>query len=159
MDSKAFVKPPRRALFYWRIRALLLAFVPSFLVSFFFPLFSLWWYLITGAWLLAFFYFFCFWYPIKWKKLSYCLIGRILYLNNGIIYTHRRFIETKNIQYVEVYHDPIMKLFHISTVVIHAPGVVMYMPGLLREDALALCDALCLVCGAHFPGEREAKNG
>ncbi len=142
MAEYTMVKPPRRALAVWRIRALLLTFFPGFLCSLIFSFLSLGWLIATGIWIAVFLYFYCCWYPIKWKKLSFCLTNSILYINNGVIYTHRRFISLKNIQYVETYQSPLMKLAGLTSVVIRAPGVAMYLPSLQKEDAMALYENL-----------------
>ena len=98
MAEYTMVKPPRRALAVWRIRALLLTFFPGFLCSLIFSFLSLGWLIATGIWIAVFLYFYCCWYPIKWKKLSFCLTNSILYINDGVIYTHRRFISLENIR-------------------------------------------------------------
>ena len=59
-----------------------------------------------------------------------------------MIYTHRRFISLENIQYVETYQSPLMKLAGLTSVVIRAPGVAMYLPSLQKEDAMALYENL-----------------
>ena len=115
---------------------------PGFLCSLIFSFLSLGWLIATGIWIAVFLYFYCCWYPIKWKKLSFCLTNSILYINNGVIYTHRRFISLENIQYVETYQSPLMKLAGLTSVVIRAAGVAMYLPSLQKEDAMALYENL-----------------
>ncbi|MBC8570662.1 PH domain-containing protein [Zongyangia hominis] len=146
MELHQIVKPPRRALALWRVRALLLAFLPAFLCSLLFEVMSLLWLIANGVWIAVFLYLYCFWYPIKWKKLSFCLTEKILYINNGVVYTHRRFIRLQNVQFVSTYQSPLMKLAGLASVIIRAPGVSMYLPSLYKEDAESLYEALTVFC-------------
>ena len=57
MAEYTMVKPPRRALAVWRIRALLLTFFPGFLCSLIFSFLSLGWLIATGIWIAVFLYF------------------------------------------------------------------------------------------------------
>lgn len=157
MELNTVVKPPRRALALWRIRAVLLTFFPAFICSLFLSFDRLLWAIGTATWVVGFLYFFYFWYPIKWKKLSFCLTNKILYINNGVVYTHRRFIHLENIQYVEMYQSPFMKLAGLTSVVIKAPGASMYIPSLWKEDAQALYEALTTACLA--PERKEDFHG
>ena len=56
MAEYTMVKPPRRALAVWRIRALLLTFFPGFLCSLIFSFLSLGWLIATGIWIAVFFF-------------------------------------------------------------------------------------------------------
>ena len=63
-------KPDLQILTVWRIRLLLVALVPSFFSAFFAPRINWMWWLFTAAWMAAFLYFYIFYYPIKYRKLS-----------------------------------------------------------------------------------------
>lgn len=80
-------KPDLQILTVWRIRLLLVALVPSFFSAFFAPRINWVWWLFTAAWMAAFLYFYIFYYPIKYRKLSYGFNRRCLLIHCGVIYT------------------------------------------------------------------------
>ena len=55
----------KRGLSLWRIRLLLLAFLPSVLVSLFFDVFTYWWNFCTIAWVAVFVLFYFVYFPVR----------------------------------------------------------------------------------------------
>lgn len=136
-------KPDARTLTVWHIRLLCAAIVPSFCSAWFAPYINWIWWTFTGAWALAFLYGYIFYYPIKYRKLSYSFNKRCFLIHCGVIYTRVKAIPLTSIQYVSVTSTPLQRLFGICSLFVFCAGSTAYVPGLLRADAAHLRERLC----------------
>lgn len=137
-----FHKIDRKALLIWRIRLCVCALLPSFFSALFFSLNSLVWLILTGCWVVAFLTLFVWYYPLKYRKLSYAAVGDVLVINCGVIYTRRKSVLIKNIQYISLVSLPLHKLFGLCAVFFHAAGGYVYLPCVRQEDAALLQNLL-----------------
>ena len=128
-------KPDLQILTVWRIRLLLVALVPSFFSAFFAPRINWVWWLSTAAWMAAFLYFYIFYYPIKYRKLSYGFNRRCLLIHCGVIYTRVKAVPLTSIQYATVASSPLERLFGVCSLFVYAAGSSVYIPGLPPADA------------------------
>ena len=126
---------PRRALVCWRIRLALVAFGPALAAALFFSYSRLVWGILTGLWTAAFLLFYFGYYPLKWRRLSYCADGGLLFLNTGVIYDRRKAIPLERIQYLTVSRTPVQRLMDLSSVCIHLAGGIALLPCVSREEA------------------------
>lgn len=124
-----------RALLVWRIRLCVCALLPSFLSALFFAPGTLVWCILTGLWVAAFLALFLWYYPLKYKKLSYAASDDLLVIRCGVIYTRRKSILIKNIQYITIVTLPLPKLFGLCAIFFQAAGGWMYLPCVRRQDA------------------------
>jgi len=94
------------------------------------------------VWITAFLILFLWYYPLKYRKLSYAANGDVLVINCGVIYTRRKSILIKNIQYISLVTLPLHKVFGLCAVFFHAAGGYIYLPCIRQGDALLLQEML-----------------
>lgn len=135
-------KIDRKALLVWWIRLCLGALVLSFLSALFFAPHSIWWVGATALWVVAFLVLFVWYYPLKYHKLSYAANSEILVINCGVIYTRRKSMLIKNIQYISIVSMPLLSAFGLRAVFFHAAGGFVYLPCVRLGDALLLQELL-----------------
>ena len=126
---------PRRALFLWQLRAVLVTFLAAFLLTLLLSDFLFWYRLSLILIGLAFLFFFCVYYPLKRIKFSFFLQSGQLVVDCGVFYNRRRIIPLDNIQYVTTLRTPDMLPFNLSSVMIHSVGTSLYLPCLSLADA------------------------
>ncbi len=130
----------KNILWVWRIRLALICLIPSILSSWFFKTYSDLWIISTSLWLIIFTFFYAFYFPIKYKKLSYCRDGNIFIKNYGVIYTMTKSVPLKNIQFIVKSATPLEKLFKIYTFRIVGAGSQLIATGLRSDDLNFLYD-------------------
>ncbi len=130
----------KNILWVWRIRLALICLIPSILSSWFFKPYSVLWIISTSLWLVTFTFFYAFYFPIKYKKLSYCHDGNIFIKNYGVIYTMTKSVPLKNIQFIVKSATPLEKLFKIYTFRIVGAGSQLIATGLGSDDLNFLYD-------------------
>ncbi len=135
-------KPDLRILTIWRIRLLLAAVLLSFLSAYFFSRINRIWWGFLLVWILLFFYLYLFYYPVKYRKLSYTLNKRNLLIRYGVFYNHFKAIPFTSIQYVTVVTSPLQRAFGICTLHAYSAGNMARIPGLLPQTAAQLQRAL-----------------
>lgn len=135
-------KPDLHLLTVWRIRLLLCTMVPSFLSAYFLPRLNWVWWLFTAAWVLAFLGFYIFYYPIKFRKLSYSANANCLLIHCGVIYTRVKAVPLTSVQYVSVGTTPLQRLFGICSLFVYTAGSSSYIPGLAPDRAEELRELL-----------------
>ena len=145
-------KLDRRALTVWRVRLTLIMLIPSFLVSLFFSMDSLYWKIGTGIWVGVFATLFFWYYPLKYKKLSFYLNEESLVIGCGVFYTRVKSMPLCNIQYVTLGQTLLQRVLQVKSVFIVAAGGWVYLPGVEKETANRLQRIL-----TSFP--REEKTG
>ncbi|MDD3194009.1 MAG: PH domain-containing protein [Oscillospiraceae bacterium] len=126
---------PRRALTLWRLRAAIVAFLVSFLLTLLLSDLYLWYQLamiLTG---IAFLFFFCVYYPLKQVKFTYFLHNGQLILDCGVFYNRRRVVPLDNIQYITTLRTPDMLPFGLASLMVHSVGASLYLPCLPWADA------------------------
>ena len=133
-----FIKADKKALLVWRIRLCIFAFVLLILEHIVFDIGEFWWVLVTAVVALSFLFMFFWYYPLKYRKLSYCAAGELLVINCGVFYTRRKSILVGNIQYISEITTPLLKAFGLCTLFFHAAGGFVYLPCLSRGEALLL---------------------
>ena len=137
-----YKKPDPKALVLWRLRLCLIALVPSFFSALFFAPGSVVWLVLTMLWVIVFLAFFVWYYPLKYRKLSYTVAGEVLVINCGVIYTRRKSMLLKNIQYVTLITLPLGRLFGLCTVFFEAAGGRLHLPCVKLEDGRSLQNLL-----------------
>lgn len=136
-------KPNHKILSIWRIRLLGMSVIPSFFTAYFSAWAFHWvWKVWTVLWVGGFLYLYIFYYPIKYKKLSYTFNSRCFILNCGVIYTRVKALPLQNIQYAAVISTPLERLFGLRSLAVMCAGASVYVPGLDAQDALQLQDIL-----------------
>ena len=131
-------KPDLHLLTVWRLRLLLVTLLPSSLSAYFSAWQGLFWWIFTISWAAAFLAFYLFYYPIKFRKLSYSRNSQYLLLHCGVIYTRVKAMPLDSIQYTAIASSPLQRLFHVHTLLIYAAGACLRLPGLPLETAKQL---------------------
>ncbi|MEG1632009.1 MAG: PH domain-containing protein [Hydrogenoanaerobacterium sp.] len=90
---------------------------------------------IAAIILVPFLVMFFWYYPLKYRKLSYASAEDLLVINCGVIYTRRKSILSNNIQYITLTTTPLTKLFGLCTLFFHAAGSFVYLPCLSHDAA------------------------
>lgn len=129
---------PNRALLLWRLRAAVLAFLASFLLTLLLSDFSFWHRLSLIVAGVVFLFFFCIFYPLKKIKFTYAFHNEQLVVDGGVFYNRRRVIPLSNIQYVTLLRTPDMLPFGLASVMVHSVGTSLYLPCLRFRDAQEL---------------------
>ena len=127
-----FKRTDRKGLLLWEIRLTLIAFLVSVLTAMIFSgilfkIISAVWmigYIVTGAW----------YYPLKYRKLSYNFDDKIIVVNCGVIYRRRKSIFLKNVQYISTMRTPLQRIMGLKTVVVHAAGGFIVIPNLKKNE-------------------------
>ena len=132
MDNLKRVSPS--AMSVWQLRLILSAFVPAFLLFFFYQPDSLAWRLCAIAAAAGFVFVSLFWLPVKYLKLAYRLEGNTLYIRWGVVYTRYGAAFLENIQYVTVSATPLQRLFKICNVNFVLAGGRMTIPCISSEE-------------------------
>ncbi|MDD2955066.1 MAG: PH domain-containing protein [Oscillospiraceae bacterium] len=140
----------RRALLLWRVRLCAAALPLSFLLSLLLEPFSLLWSIFAGILILAFLFFYSFYFPVKYKKLTYAVGRGILVVHGGVFYRTRRSISLANIQYLSSFETPLCRLLGVSGLLIHAAGGTLYLPALEKQTCALLSSALTPDPGEAF---------
>lgn len=136
------MKPQPAILTIWRLILVFAAIFPAFFVSLFLRIGGRAWMLSVGLWLLCFLFFYLYYLPLRYKKLSYVLRDGQLTVNSGILYTRVRVMPLQNIQYAGLIVSPLDAIWGLAAVAVIAPGGRLLLPGLLRADAEKLAAAL-----------------
>lgn len=131
-------KPSQRFLAVQRVRLSILAILPAFLSACFVSHRNWIWWLFTAAWVLAYFYFYIFFFPIQYHKLAYSCNSHCLLLHCGVIYTRVKAIPFTSIQYVLMISTPLERAFGVCSLVVFCAGSLSWQPGLLPQDARQL---------------------
>ena len=134
------LKPSKNILWVWRIRLCLICLIPSAICGWFFKTFSSLWLIFTCLWLIAFAFFYIFYFPIKYKKLLYHHDGSVFVKNYGVIYTMTKSIPLKNIQFIIKSATPLERIFKIYSFRIVGAGSQMTVSGLNSDDLSFLYD-------------------
>lgn len=137
-----FIPISKKALFIWRARLVAVAFLAALLISLIFNFFSIVWNILTGAWIIAFIYFYAFYYPIKYHKMKYKVNDDIFCVNCGVIYTRQKYIYIKNIHYVILFSSPLERHFGVTTLIVVAAGGTIFLYSLNNDDAAKLRSTL-----------------
>ncbi len=130
-----FKRTDKKGLLLWEIRLTLIAFSVSVLTAMIlggilFKIISAVWmigYIVAGAW----------YYPLKYRKLSYNFDDKLLVVNCGVIYRRRKSIFLKNVQYISTMATPLQRLMGLKTIVVHAAGGLIFIPNLNKSEANA----------------------
>ncbi len=131
----------RKALSVWRISAALnsifyvLLFVGFWFIqrSFDFP----WWtLLIAGVLFVLIFIFTVFIFPsMQWKRWRFDVHEHEIDLQHGIFIKQRTLVPMVRVQHVDTRQGPILKKFHLSTVLISTAATIHEIPALDEEQA------------------------
>lgn len=143
-------KAHEKAVRLWRARITAAAAVLSAVSSLLLAPGGLPWLCVTGMWAAAYIFMFAFYYPIKYKKLSFGVINGRLAVNCGVFYTRVKAIPLRNIQYLYSYRTPMQRCWGMSSLVFMAAGGRMYVPCMRTDDADSLM-ALCAAQGGFQP--------
>ena len=132
----------KRGLSLWRIRLLLLAFLPSVLVSLFFDVFTYWWNFCTIAWVVVFVLFYFVYFPVRCFRLKYAVDKSAVVLRYGVFYVRTKYMLLSSVQYVSVSQTPLQAVLGIANVTVHAAGGTIVVPYLRERQAAMLRKAL-----------------
>ncbi|MEM1486094.1 PH domain-containing protein [Oscillospiraceae bacterium PP1C4] len=131
-------KPDLHVLNVWRIRLVLAAIAPAFLSAYFFLHTSRLWWIFSAAWVLAFFFLYICYFPIRYRKLSYTLNKYSLLIHCGVFYTLVKAIPFTNIQYASVFSTPLERKLGLCSLFVYSAGSTSYIPGLPLEEAMRI---------------------
>lgn len=145
------IKPQLHLLSIWRVRLLLCAFLPSFFSAYFIDRQGVLWWIFSALWVLLFLYFYIIYYPIKLRKLCYSGNDAYLLIHCGVIYTRIKAIPYSSIQYLSIASTPLERFFGICSLHLTMAGATASMPGLTRQQAHELHEALM----PHDGGDSE----
>ncbi len=123
-------------LWLWEIRLAASALAISFLTAVIFS--GLVFNIISALWIAAYLVMAIWYYPIKYKKLSYNVDENILVVNCGVIYRRRKSIFLKNIQYISSMRTPIQRIAKLETLIVHAAGGFIMIPNLKISESQLL---------------------
>ena len=123
----------KRGLVLWEIRLAIIAAIVSFITALLFD--GIVFDIISLIWMCAYVVMAAWYYPIKYRKLSYNIDDNILVVNCGVIYRRRKSIFLNNIQYITSFKTPLQSLCGLRTVVVHAAGGFISIPNLKDSDA------------------------
>lgn len=135
-------KPEQGVLTIWRLILVGATLLPALLNSIIFTVGGLVWLLITAAWVLSFLFFYLFYLPRRYHKLSYALRGDFLVVHSGVFYTRVRSMPLSSIQYTSLHISPLDALFGLCALIAVAPGGRLAVPGLRKKDAEALAASI-----------------
>lgn len=127
---------------YWRIRLTALCLLCPVFIALFFSAAPVWRTCLTVGWMLSYVFFYVFYYPVKYRKLSYMVNRQCLVIHCGVFYNRVKGIELRNIQHVSTSASPLLRVMGLCTVYISCAGGMLYIPGLKKESARALCARL-----------------
>lgn len=129
------VKPHPRILTVWRLLLVFAAIPPCFLFSLFLRVGGLWWCICAALWTVLFLFFYLFYLPVRYRKLSFTLEKEQLTVAGGVFQTNIRTMPLGNVQYVSLVISPIDAAWGLCTLLITAPGGRIRLPGLRQQDA------------------------
>lgn len=144
------IKPSLHILTVWRLRLLLCALLPSFLSAYFMTHRGIAWWICTLVWVIAFFYLYIFYYPIKLRKLSLGGNEQCLLVHCGVIYTRVKAIPYGSIQYVSITSTPLERFFGIRSLHFQMAGAYVNMSGLTARQTAKIRFALKHKTGGTF---------
>lgn len=128
----------KKALLVWRIRLCVMAALVLSLMQIMLYATAMVWFILWGLLGAAFLVMFFWYYPLKYRKLSYAAEGDIVVINCGVIYTRRKSIIKNNIQYTTIITPPLFRVFGLCGIIFRAAGGDIYLPGIKRADAVLL---------------------
>ena len=131
-----FKRTDKMGLILWEIRISAAAFLVSFLTAVIFS--GIMFKIISALWITAYLVMFAWYYPLKYKKLSYNIDENILVVNCGVVYRRRKSIFLKNIQYISTVRTPLQRIAKLETVIVHAAGGFIFIPNLKIEESRLL---------------------
>lgn len=130
-------RPSSRLLAVWRIRLLLLSMVPSFLCAAIFHQ-SIWWGVSTLFWVVVVLIFYYIYLPLRCQRLSWRVEEGWLRFHCGVLYDRYQAVPLQNIQFLSRSTPPLMRLYHLTTLVVHCAGGVLFLPGMSITQAVEL---------------------
>lgn len=143
------------ALLLWRIRLTAITAICPFLITLFLRDESPFKKNLTVLWILLFLFFFLFYYPIKFRRLSYRLEKQCIVIHCGVFYRRLKMMEFHNIQHLTVSATPLQHLMGLRTLYIAGAGGRIYLPCLDKESVNHLCMELL----PQGPAMQEKKGG
>ncbi len=140
--SMQLKKPDPRILTVWRLRLLPAAALFFFLSIRFVAVHEPVWWLFTGCWITICMILLCFYFPLKYRYLSYAVKHRVFLLHWGVLYTRIRAVPFHAVQYAAILSTPLERRFSICSLKLYMAGSHISVPGLHNEDAKELRDIL-----------------
>ncbi len=131
-------RPERAMLRIWQIRLLGILVIPYFLIGFFYhrtP--ELLWILVgivTGIAGVLFFWIL----PMIFDRYAYELDGERIVAQSGFYYLKMKQMEKSHVQFCSIVASPLQRLHGLVTLRLFAAGGSVTIPGLKREEALAI---------------------
>ncbi len=135
-------KPNIRMLYVWWLRMTVILIPLGFLSALVFSFTRLGGLIVTGLWVLAFLFFFCFYYPVKYHMLRYYINNGSFVVHCGVFYRRIKSIPLTNIQYTSVSASPFQTLFGVTSVFVFAAGAFIPLYGIKKSDAAILAQIL-----------------
>lgn len=135
-------KPNSQILTVWRLRLAFFTVIPSAIFAYLYPYRNFIWWLLAACAATAFFGLYIFYYPIKYRKLSYSVSQGGLLIHCGVIYTRLKVVPRAGIQYLSLTATPLQRLFGLSTLAVFSAGSTARLPGLTADQAAAIQQAL-----------------
>jgi len=136
------IKPQPGILTIWRLLLVFAAIPPSFLFSLFLRVGGLWWWACAALWTVAFLFFYLFYLPARFRKLSFTLEKDRLTVTSGVFQTNTRVMPLANVQYVGLVISPFDAVWGLCTLLVTAPGGRLHLPGLRQQDARNLVELM-----------------
>lgn len=131
---------PRRTLFLWRVRLTACTLPAPVLVTLFFADSPVWRRALSGIWIAAYLFFFLFFYPVMYHKLSFGSNGHSFVVHCGVFYNRIKAMEIRNIQHVTCTASPLENAMGLCTLFVWGAGGLIRVPSMEAGDARALSD-------------------
>ncbi len=135
-------KPDPHILTVWRLRLLPAAAIFFFLSLQFAAVHEPVWWLFTGSWITICIILLYFYFPLKYRRLSYAVNHRIFLLHCGVLYTRIKAVPFHAVQYAAILSTPLERRFSICSLMLYMAGGHISVPGLHNKEAEELRDIL-----------------
>jgi membrane protein YdbS with pleckstrin-like domain len=135
-------KPSPKTLTVWRVRLMLIAFVPAFALSLRYNAGSSAWRVFAGVFVLVFAGAYLFYLPALLKIRSYSIKAEKLTITSGAFNTKTFSLPLCAVQTVTVSADLLCRAFGLASVTVFTAGFRLRIPGLPLEQAKALAKQL-----------------
>lgn len=129
------LKPQPTLLKKWRLFLLLISLVPAFLNALIFTPGEVDWLVASGIWLLLFLFFYQYYLPVRFRKLTFSVSGSRIVIYSGVFSTIVRSIPLDNVQFTSHIASPLDAIWGLCSLKVTAPGGRVVIPGLSSKDA------------------------
>lgn len=131
-------KPAEASIALWRVRAFIIAVIPSFLCGVFWEFNSPSYWIGTASWLLVLAGVLYLYIPLWYRSCKYLLEEEKVSVYVGVLFRKERIIGRASIQYASVYQTLLQRIFKVATVELHAAGGRVFLQNLEQETALQI---------------------